>query len=477
MSEGYAAFLDRKSQLGGEHGFAPLWMPDFLFDFQQSLVEWAIRKGRAAIFADCGLGKTPMQLVWAENVVRHTNKPVLILTPLAVGGQTLIEGEKFGVACVRSRDGVIPPGAQIIISNYEQLHHFTPSDFAGVVCDESSILKHYSGATQGAVTRFLLKIPFRLLCTATAAPNDYVELGTSSEALGMLGYSDMLSRFFKQTDNKPSLMEDIKDWRAGRSGQHFAKLSFRVSQSIGQWRLKGHAESPFWRWICSWARACRRPSDLGFDDARFVLPELTEREHIVTPHHAPDGMLFTIPAIGLREERAERRRTLDERCDLVADLVNHDRPAVVWCHLNSEGDRLVKAIHGSQQVRGADSDEAREEAYRAFASGQLRVLVIKPKIGAWGLNWQHCDHVVTFASHSYEQYYQSVRRCWRFGQRSPVTVDIVATEGERNVQANMTRKAHGADHMFSALVAEMQQAMHVARSIPGTLPVEVPVWA
>ena len=209
-------------------------------------------------------------------------------------------------------------------------------------------------STQKQVTRFLLKIPYRLLCTATAAPNDYIELGTSSEALGELGYTEMLSRFFKQDDNKPRRLQEIKNWRLEdeikRNPNHFGKLSFRVHQSIGQWHLKGHAVTPFWKWVASWARACRKPSDLGFSDARFALPELIEREHIVIPQRPADGLLFTVPAIGLKEERDERRRTLDERCALVAKLVQHDRPAVIWCHLNVEGDALTRAILGSRQV-------------------------------------------------------------------------------------------------------------------------------
>lgn len=472
----YADFLESKRHSASLHGFAPRVMPSFLFDFQTSLVTWALEKGRGAIFADCGLGKTPMQLVWSQNVVEHTNKPVLVLTPLAVGAQTVAEGQKFGIETVRSRDGSRPNRPTTVITNYEKLHLFDAGDFGGVVCDESSILKHFTGATQKSVTRFMTKVPYRLLCTATAAPNDYIELGTASEALGALGYSDMLSRFFIQSENIPHLRQEIKDWKAAQTGNHFAKLAYRVSQQINQWRLKGHAEMHFWRWVCSWARACRKPSDLGFDDARFVLPEKIEREHIIEPSRPADGMLFTVPAFGLKEERDERRRTLDERCEYVAQLVAHDKPAVVWCHLNAEGDRLEEAIPGAIQVKGADSDEEKEEAYRAFQSGEARVLIIKPKIGAFGLNWQHCAHVVTFASHSYEQYYQAVRRCWRFGQTQPVTVDIVATTGERYVRENMVRKAEAADRMFAELVAHMNDALHLSRtSDPITKP-KVPSW-
>lgn len=474
----YQEFLVRKSQLGSMSGFKPLWMPGFLFDFQSALVDWALWKGKAAIFADCGLGKTPMQLVWAENVIRKTNRPVLILTPLAVGMQTVAEGEKFGIAVKRSRDGNHNGG--ITVTNYEKLHLFDPADFSGVVCDESSILKHFSGATQKAVTRFLLKVPYRLLCTATAAPNDYNELGTSSEALGELGYSDMLTRFFKQSDNKKHRMQEIKDWRAGKiesgpNGDHFAKLSFRVHQSIGQWRLKGHAVTPFWRWVSSWARACRKPSDLGFSDERFLLPPLTEDRHIITPSRPPDGMLFTFPAIGLKDERDERRRTLDERCGLVAKLVDHKRPAVVWCHMNAEGHALEKAIPGCIQVEGATPEEEKEEAYRAFASGQCRVLVTKPKIGAWGLNWQHCAHVVTFVTHSYEQYYQAIRRCWRFGQEHPVQVDIISTIGEKRVAENMKRKAQACSIMFEQLIEHMHDGLRVVPP-EDYQEVQIPSW-
>ena len=469
----YSEFIDRKSQIGSMGGFDPIWMPDFLFDFQQELATWAIRKGRGALIEDCGLGKSPQELVWGENVVRKTNKPVLLLTPLAVGAQMLREGEKFGVECHRSRDGKVYPG--INITNYERLHYFNPDDFGGVICDESSILKHFTGVTQKEVTRFMSKVHYRLLATATAAPNDYYELGTASEALGALGYSDMLARFFMQDDKKKSRMNEVKAAREYRTGGHYQKLAYRVSQQIGQWRLKGHAELPFWKWVCSWARACRKPSDLGFDDGKFLLPPLNVRDHIVIPKRPADGMLFTVPAFGLKEERDERRRTLDERAELVASLVNHGNPAIVWCHLNSEGDILEKTIPGSVQVAGANTDEEKEDAYSAFGAGQIRVLIIKPKIGAWGMNWQHCAHVVTFASHSYEQYYQSIRRCWRFGQTQPVTVDIISTEGEHHVRESMVRKSAAADVMFENLVAQMNDSVHIERAIYKTQP-EKPQW-
>ena len=451
----YEAFLRERAQAGADSGFAPLWMPDFLFDFQASMVEWAVRKGRAAIFADCGLGKTPMGLVWASNVARKTSRPVLYLTPLAVASQTVHEADKFGIEAAHSRDGSV--SSHIVVTNYERLHYFNASDFAGVVCDESSILKSFAGQRRGEITAFMRKVPYRLLQTATAAPNDYIELGTSSEALGYMGHMDMLNRFFKN---------DLNNSAQGR-----------MRGEVIKWRLKGHAELPFWRWVCSWARAIRRPSDLGFDDSRFVLPPLNEVEHLVKANSLADGMLFALPAVGLKEQREERRRTVEERCAMVAELVNKTgQPALVWCHLNDEGDELQRVIPDAVQVSGGDSDDRKEERLKAFAEGRARVLITKPKIGAWGLNFQHCNHVTFFPSHSFEQYYQAVRRCWRFGQKRAVKVDIVTTEGERGVMSNLQRKAEQADAMFSRLVDEMNHAMHIERSNNMTKKMEVPEW-
>lgn len=474
----YRTFLYRKTQIGHNAGFTPIWVPDFLFPFQRDLVTWVVEKGRAAIFADCGLGKTPMQLVWAENVVRYTNKPVLILTPLAVSHQTEREAAKFHIDAYRCQDGKHRGG--IVITNYERLQHFAPQDFAGVVCDESSILKSFTGATRKRITRFMAKMPYRLLCTATAAPNDYVELGTSSEALGELSHSEMLRRYFAQLDDKGQKREQKQQDEAERlmevDPNYFQKLAYRVAQTIGQWRLKHHAVTAFWRWVASWSRAVRKPSDLGYPDGDFLLPELRERDHIIKPAAPPPGMLFNVPAFGMGAEREERRRTMRERTEFIARLVDHDRPAVIWCHMNEEGDRLAEMIDGADQIAGRTPDERKIEIYEAFASGQLRCLITKSKIAGWGLNWQHCNHVVTFASHSYEQYYQSVRRCWRFGQKLPVQLDVVATEGELRVLGNMRRKAEKADAMFEALVREMSNATRVEREDIYTNEMEVPVW-
>jgi hypothetical protein len=455
MTENYQDFLQLKTQSGADKGFDPVFMPPALFDFQQSLVEWAVRRGRAAIFADCGLGKTAMQLTWAQNVAQYTDQPVLILTPLAVAAQTIREGEKFGIECARSSDGAI--NSRIVITNYERLEHFTAADFAGVVCDESSILKSFDGARRGQITEFMRKVPYRLLATATAAPNDFIELGTSSEALGYMGHMDMLARFFKNDQNNCT--------------------SRRLYGEAPKWRFKGHSEQPFWRWVTSWARACRRPSDLGFNDGRFILPPLNEIDHLIETSTVPEGMLFAMPATDLREQRAEKKRTVQERCEQVAAMVgNTGQPALVWCHLNEEGNLLQQLIPDAIQVSGSDRDDVKESRLIDFAEGRSRVLITKPKIGAWGLNFQQCSHITYFPSHSFEQYYQSVRRCWRFGQKNPVTVDIILTEGERRIMENLQRKRGQSERMFASLVSEMNNSLAITKAAYRSQPIAIPSW-
>lgn len=450
----YDDFLNAKSQKADAAGFEPIWIPDFLKDFQKSLVKWALLSGRSAILADCGLGKTPMQLVWADNVVLKTNGRILIAAPLAVSQQIIREAEKFGIEATRCIDG--KPGPGINVTNYEKLHLFNADDFVGMVCDESSILKSFNGARKSEITTFMRKMQYRLLATATAAPNDFTELGTSSEALGYLGHVDMLNRFFKN---------DLNNSAQGR-----------MRGEVIKWRLKGHAELPFWRWVCSWARAVRKPSDLGFNDTEFTLPPLLMHEHLVEANSIAEGYLFSLPAAGLKEQREERRRTIEERCERLAALTNTGKPVLVWCHLNDEGDALEKLIPDAIQVSGKDSDEAKEEKLLSFANGQSRVLITKHKIGAWGLNFQHCDHVVEFPSHSFEQHYQGIRRCWRFGQKRPVTVDIVTTEGERGVLKNLQRKSAQAEEMFANLVAEMNSSMAIERASSFSKTIKLPAW-
>lgn len=451
----YDQYIAAKTHLSGDHGFSPLSTPSFLYDFQADLVTWSLRKGRAAIFADCGLGKTPMQLAWAKNVVEHSGGRVLVLCPLAVANQTQREAEKFGIEAQVVRDGKIR-GAGIYISNYERLHYFDRGDFTGVVCDESSILKNFDGATKKAVTEFMRPLPYRLLCTATAAPNDHIELGTSSEALGEMGFADVLSRFFRKTK----------------------KTYTRCDEHRGQvYSLRGHAVRDFWRWVNSWSRAVRKPSDLGYDDGAFTLPPLRTEQHVVKASTRPEGYLFDVPAIGLLEQRRERRRTLAERCERAAELVSDTgESAVCWCHLNDEGDALERMIPGAVQVAGKDPDERKVEVLEAFASGEARVLVTKPVLTGFGLNWQHCSHQTFFPSHSFEQWYQAVRRSWRFGQMRPVKVDVVTSEGESEVLANLQRKQDAADRMFNEIVSEMKNSLK-AKTAPYEGPkAEVPSW-
>jgi hypothetical protein len=437
----YSEFLADKLHLSELSGFSPTFVPPWLFDFQSTLVEWATRKGRSAIFADCGMGKTPMQLVWAQNVVEHANKPVLIVAPLACSAQTVREAGKFSIPAQRSVDGKHPGTAQIVVTNYERLHLFDSSDFSGMVCDESSILKNFDGATKAAVTEFMRRLPYRLLCTATAAPNDYIELGTSSEALGEMGYTDMLGMFFKNDEG-----------------------SVEPMSYATKWRFKPHAERPFWRWLCSWARALRMPSDLGFPDGKFVLPPLTTNLQIVAASRPLDGFLFAIPASNLQEQRQERRATLTQRCEAVAEKVHPGEPFVAWCHLNDEADLLERIIPGAKQVSGNQSDEQKEEIFEAFRTGELLPLVTKPRIGAFGLNWEHCAHLSCFPSHSYEQYYQAVRRCWRFGQTREVVVELVSTEGEADVLGNLRRKSDAAERMFALMVEHMRDELRIERA-------------
>jgi hypothetical protein len=301
------------------------------------------------------------------------------------------------------------------------------------------------------------KLPYRLLCTATAAPNDYIELGTSSEALGELGYMDMLNRFFKNNNNT-----------IDRKGMYRGPRQ--------QWRFKKHAKEPFWRWVCSWAKALRRPSDIGYSDENFILPKLNEIETVIPCSRPISGKLFVEPAVSLKDQRLERRHTINERCEKVAEKVNKNSVAIVWCQLNDEGDLLEKLIDGSKQVKGSMKDDVKEATFLNFSNGDIRVLITKPKIGAFGLNWQHCAHMTFFPSHSYEQYYQGVRRCWRFGQKKEVVVDIITTEGEIAVLQNLQRKASAADEMFNNLVKYMNHSKSIKIEENFTKKESIPSW-
>jgi hypothetical protein len=450
--------LERKRHAYADQGFKPTFMPEACFDFQRALIEWSVIKGRSGIFADCGLGKSLMQLTLAENVVRKMNKPVLLMTPLAVSAQMVEEANKFGIESYRSNDGKFPSGARVVVTNYERLHHFDSGDFIGAVCDESSILKNCDGIIKAQVTDFMRKMSFRLLCTATPSPNDLIELGTSSEALGYMGFNDMLSTFFKKAQDRQT---------------HSRKDEYRS----GVWRFKGHADEHFFRWICSWARAVRKPSDLGFSNDGFDLPKLIMNETTVYNDTPMEGFLLTLPAVGLSEQRKERRHTLGIRCEEAAKKCNaHDGASVAWCQLNDEGDELERLIPGSVQVSGSDDMEFKEEAFASFASGKITKLVTKPDIAGFGLNWQHCHHQTFFPSHSFEQLYQAIRRSWRFGQKHEVTIDLITSDGEQGVLKNIMRKSHNADVMFESLVRNMGKANHLTTENPHTQPTQLPSW-
>jgi len=391
-------------------------------------------------------------------VVRRTNKPVLILTPLAVTRQMIGEAAKLDVEAVKSTDGKIPSGARIVVANYERLHYFDANEFSGCVADESSILKNCDGKTKALVTDFMRKMSYRLLATATPSPNDLIELGTSSEALGYMGFNDMLTTFFKKDEDRKT---------------NSRKDEFRA----GVWRFRGHAETNFFKWMNAWSRAIRKPSDLGFSDNKFKLPKLVTREITISNAEPMEGYLMALPASGWKEERRERRQTIELRCDAAAERHNaHSRPSVAWCHLNNEGDELTKRIKGAVQVSGSDSMEAKEEAFEAFASGQITKLVTKPDIAGFGLNWQHCDHQTFFPSHSFEQYYQAVRRSWRFGQMKDVHIDLVTSEGESGVLNNLLRKASNADLLFDKLVSHMGRERDVILSREHKQHTLIPSW-
>lgn len=424
--EDYAKFLEAKRITAPPTGLVDVpELSAHLFDFQRDIVTWALKRGRAAIFADCGMGKTPMQLEWAK----HIPGDVLILAPLAVASQTTREGAKFGVNVTLCRtQSDVRPGVNI--ANYEMLEHFDAGSFTGIVLDESSILKSYDGRTRTQIISAFHRTPYRLACTATPAPNDYMELGNHAEFLGIMSRVEMLATFFVHDGGETQ-----------------------------KWRLKGHAESEFWKWMASWSVMIRRPSDLGYDDGDFVLPPLDAREIIVKVDQPSQGFLFAVEAQTLQERIAARRDTLEDRVSVCAGLVNaSEGPFLVWCNLNSESEALAKSILGAVEVRGSDSPEKKERAMADFSEGLLRVLVTKSSIAGFGMNWQHCNQMAFVGlSDSWEQYYQAVRRCWRFGQTKPVKAYLIAAETEGAVLANIKRKEADAEAMAENMVSHMRE--------------------
>lgn len=426
-----------------------------MFDFQKYVAEYAIKKGRCAVFLDTGLGKTIIELVTATNYMRHSNKPVLIITPLAVAFQFIKEAKKFDIDDVEySRDGKYK--SKIVICNYERLHFFNSSDFDCVILDESSILKNFEGAIKQQVTSFLRKVKYRYLFTATPSPNDFIELGTSSEALGYLGYTDMLTRFFTNNEDTISPM------------------------NIGtEWILKGHAKENFFKWVSGWSISMRKPSDLGFDDTKFILPELTVNQNKVknTKPLIINGQyqLLNIVAKTNEEIMAERRATIKERCEMAVQLSNHHKNSVYWCNRNAEADLIEHIDPNSTQINGTMEIEQKEEILIAFAEGQIKKLITKPKMTCFGLNWQHCNHTVFFPTFSYEQYYQAIRRFWRFGQTKEVVVDLVFSDGEKRVLDSLMAKAKKADELFDKLNINVNQKFEVNKK-EFDKPINIPQW-
>jgi len=424
----YADFLKKKAVTDCATGIkSPTVNRGKLFDFQLDIVTWALKRGRAAIFADCGMGKTAMQLEWARQVNDYTGGNVLILAPLAVSSQTVREGQKFGIEVNYCRDQAnVKDG--ITITNYEMLSHFDPSTFSGVVLDESSILKSYTGKVRNEIIESFRDTPFRLACTATPAPNDHMELGNHSEFLGAMSRTEMLSMFFVHDGGETQ-----------------------------KWRLKGHAESDFWRWVSSWAVMIRKPSDMGYDDSGFILPEMEIIHHVVKKDEAPDGFLFHVEALTLQERQQERKSTVNLRAELAAEIANNtDGPCLVWCNLNDESGAATKMIDGAVEVKGSDKPEHKEKAMLGFPDGQFRVMVTKPSIAGFGMNWQHCNTMVFLGlSDSYEQFYQAVRRCWRFGQKNKVKVHVVTAETEGAVVKNIERKEADSEKMAQEMVRHM----------------------
>jgi hypothetical protein len=459
MTDAYQDFLARKRVVDPMTGLShPSTTPDCFKPHQSDITMWALRRGRAAVFAGTGLGKTLIELEWSRQVAAHTGKPVLIFAPLAVSKQHVREAEKFGeqARIVRSQDDV-GPGTNV--TNYQKLPHFDLSEFGGVCLDESSILKSQDGHYRTRLIEECAHIPFRLAATATPAPNDFMELGNHSEFLGVMSYTDMLATFFTHDGGETQ-----------------------------KWRLKGHAEDAFWKWMASWSVMLRRPSDLGYDDAGYDLPPLRETQHTVGVAYAPSietGLLFPMEAQGLGERIKARRGSINERVRMAIDLTPKDRPFVWWCNLNDESAAIATGIHGAVEVRGSDDDADKERKLIDFSERRIRVLVTKASIAGHGMNWQHCaDTGFVGASDSFEQTYQAVRRFWRFGQTKPVNVHFIAAETEGAVVANYRRKEADAERMAAALVRHMadlssQAVRGMARDRPDYQPTEpmvIPSW-
>jgi len=435
----YEQLIMSKTHTTGDFGFDANFYPNIAFDFQKHIIDLAIKKGRKAVFADTGLGKTLIQLSLAQNVVLKTNKRVLILTPLAVGFQFLKEAEKIGVPDVyQTIKGELK--GKIIICNYERLHFLEPKDFECVICDESSILKNSKGAMRDMVTKFMKKMPYRFLSTATPSPNDFIELGTSSEALGYMGYMDMLGKFFKSNQNSVD----------------------SNNRNIGsKFYLKPHAENDFFAWVNQWAIMVKMPSDLGFSDKGYILPKLTVNSYMVKNQSLIDVngqvQMFTPIAKTMTEVRHEQKETEQSRCEKAVELAK-GKTSVYWCNTNNESKILKTLDSEAVEIIGSQTIEQKEERLLAFANGEIKRLITKAKMTGMGLNWQHCNHTVYFPTWSYEQYYQAIRRFWRFGQTKEVQVDLVLSDGQTRVIEALEQKTKKAIELYQNLVKNVNSS-------------------
>ena len=428
----YQKFLESKKHTIGNFGFKANYIPDVAFDFQKYIIEKSIKKGRIGVFADTGLGKTLMQISIANNIIRHTNKKVLILTPLAVSFQFIKEADFLGIDDIEvSKDG--KHTKKIVIANYERLHYFDSNDFVGVICDESSILKNFDGKIKQSITTFIKKIPYRYLSTATPSPNDFIELGTSSEALGYMGYMDMLGKFFKNNQNSVD----------------------SNNRNIGEkFYLKPHAEKDFFAWVNQWSIMCKMPSDLGFSDERYKLPELIINKHLIK-NEVPlivdsQIQMFNRPAKNFNEIRSEVKQTISKRCENALELAQ-GKTSVYWVNRNDESEIIFKNDKEALEIKGSQSIDKKEEILQAFANGEVKRLITKAKMTSMGLNWQHCNHSVFFPTFSYEQYYQAIRRFWRFGQKNDVTIDMVISDGQTRVLQALEQKTQKAIELHKNL--------------------------
>jgi hypothetical protein len=438
MNTNYQAFLESKKHLVGEFGFNAKWFPDIAFDFQKHVIEKGVKKGRMAYFLDTGLGKTLIQLSTAYNIVLQTNKKVLILTPLAVAFQFIKEAEKLGIDDIEySKDG--KHTKKIVICNYERLHYFDSKDFEGVILDESSILKNFDGKIKGQVTAFMKQVKYRFLSTATPSPNDFIELGTSSEALGYMGYMDMLGKFFKNNQNSVD----------------------SNNRNIGEkFYLKPHAETDFFAWVNQWSIMVKMPSDIGFSNEGYNLPPLLTNTHIVNNQSLIDVngqvQMFTPIAKSMTEVKHEQRQTISKRCERAVELAAN-KTSVYWCNFNDESALLRQLDSDAVEIIGSQSIDRKEEILLAFANGEIKRLITKAKMTGMGLNWQHCNHTVFFPTWSYEQYYQSIRRFWRFGQQNKVVVDLVISDGQTRVIETLKSKTEKAIQLHKSLTENVNK--------------------